>query len=51
MNKNATTEALETLVDTLNVNDIWLKLFDKKIEARCEMYNKAMKICYKKYQQ
>ena len=41
--KNATTESLEALGETLNFIYIWLKLFDHNYEIRCGMYNEAMK--------
>ena len=49
--KNATTEAFEALVSTLNFIDCWFKLFHQNYEVRCGMYNKATKSCSKKYQQ
>ena len=45
--KNATTEALKALGDTLNFIDIWLKLFLDNYEARCVSYINAMKNMFK----
>ena len=41
--RNATAEALEALVTTLNFIDIWLKLFDHDCEVRCGMSKKSIK--------
>ena len=45
--KNATTEELEVLGDTLNFIDCWPKLFHHDYEVRWKMYNKAMKKFFK----
>ena len=45
--KNATTEALEELGDTLNFVDIWIKLFADNYYARCVAYSTAMKYMFK----
>ena len=37
------TEALETLGDTLNFIEIWLKLLDHNYKVICGIYDKAMK--------
>ena len=41
--KNATTEALEALVVTLNFIDIWLKLFEENYDDRRVAYITTMK--------
>ena len=40
---NATTKALEALGATINFIDIWLKLFLRKFNARCDACINAMK--------
>ena len=40
---NVTTKALEALGATINFIDIWLKLFLRKFNARCDAYINAMK--------
>ena len=42
-----TTKALESLGATINFIEIWIKLLDHNYEARCLMYNKAMKYTFK----
>ena len=49
--KNTTTESLESVVSTLNFIDMWIKLFDQNHDFKCEMYNRAMKKMFQKYQQ
>ena len=49
--KNKTTEALVALGATLNVIDCWIQLFPHNYKVIWKMYNKAMKILLKKYQQ
>ena len=45
--KHVTTEALESLSDTLNFIDIWLKLLDENYDARRVDYITAMKEMFK----
>ena len=49
--KNATTEVLKSLGDTLSFIDIWIKLFDENYEARCVSYITDMKEMFKQMPQ
>ena len=46
--KNSTTEALESLGDTIKFIDIWLTLFEENCEARHVTYTTAMKEMFRK---
>ena len=45
--KHVKTEALESLVATLNFIEFFLKMLDHYYEVRCGMYNKSMKQMFK----
>ena len=45
--KHVTQEALESLGDTLNFIEIWIKLLNQNYEVRYGMYNKSMKEMFK----
>ena len=49
--KNATTEELQELGDTINSIDIWLKLFEDNYDARRVAYITAMKKIFKQISQ
>ena len=42
-----TTKALESLVDNINFNDIWIKMLDHNYEVRCGMYINSMRKMFK----
>ena len=48
---NATTKALEALVDAINSIDVWLQLFLKTFNSRCDEYINAMKDMFKQIPQ
>ena len=48
IHKNATSEALESLGDTLIFIYNWIKLIDHNYEVRYEMYNISMKKMFQK---